>query len=886
VRGEPRIIQVPDTGFASPASWPLIGRETELTRIAAARAEGAPAVAICADAGIGKTHLARHALEQAGHDGAFDAWVHVTHSSTSIPLAAFGGIVPPGTSLENEAGFIAVLVNALREQAAGREIVVGVDDAQLLDVASATFLLHIAEHAVAFVIATIRSGDPCPDAVTALWKDAGALRLDLASLGESDLAELVEDVLGGPLEHDAHQWIAQSSEGNVLYAQQLLAGALESNALVSEDGFWRLARQPTPSNSLRELIAARMGTLGYDERRGLELLALGEPLSLNETADLMGTQTLGELEAHRLAIVESTATGDGAVRIAHPLYGELIAAQMPVSWSRAHRARLAELVAARPDRSPADAVRIAQWLTDAGEPVPADTLLGAAKAANLAGTESGAHYAQRAIEAGAGAEANMVLAAAHTVHGRPVEAETALAIVEGEIEDRTLALEYLRQRTTGLQWGLSRPHQAVELLDRAIAWWPEEDWRQQVEILRLPLVALTEPPGTTAPALEQALKDDALGEQARRWLARALAVDLFWAGRVCEADGMLPEIPKLPLREALDFLDFATYSVVGLASGCDLAGLDREMREAFERATATADPAAAGLAAVTVAAVSYLAGRFLDCRRWLNEAIAQSERQDPFGTRQLARSLQVGVSLAFGDHTTAAFAASRLEDEAAVIGAAQRGVAQWIARGRAWAKLAAAEPSTAQELLLEAAAEFTWAPVYEAEMRYEAMRAGRPARELAPAFRRLRGRCDAPLTSAYTEHATARAEGDAPGMLKAAESFAVLGASRYASEAAAHAAAAFAAEGRQDSARRAAARSRELQPSGQGAGLPQIEGIDDAAIELTPREAQMVELAARGLTNTEIADRLVLSRRTVETHIYRAMRKLGINDRREIPTQS
>jgi DNA-binding NarL/FixJ family response regulator len=72
--------------------------------------------------------------------------------------------------------------------------------------------------------------------------------------------------------------------------------------------------------------------------------------------------------------------------------------------------------------------------------------------------------------------------------------------------------------------------------------------------------------------------------------------------------------------------------------------------------------------------------------------------------------------------------------------------------------------------------------------------------------------------------------------------------------------------------------------SGQGARAPQIDGIDDGASELTPREAQMVELAARGLTNTEIADRLVLSRRTVETHIYRAMRKLGINDRRELPT--
>jgi DNA-binding NarL/FixJ family response regulator len=876
---------VPNTSFAAPASWPLIGRERELTRIAAARAEGAPAVAICAEAGVGKTHLARHALEQAGHTGVFDAWVHVTRSSSSIPLAAFGELVPPGTSLENEAGFIQVLVNVLREQAAGREIVVGVDDAQLLDPASATFLLHIAEHAVAFVIATIRSGEPCPDAVTALWKDAGALRMDLGSLGAHDLAELIEAVLDGPLEHDAHQWIAQSSEGNVLYAQQLLAGALESNALVSEDGFWRLARQPSASNSLRELIAARMGALSDDERRGLELLTLGEPLSLDEAADLIGTQTLGELEAHRLAIVESTAGGKAAVGVAHPLYGELIAAQMPVSWSCAHRARLAELVAARPERSPADAVRIAQWLTDTGEPVPADTLLRAAQAANLAGTESGVHFAQRAIEAGAGAEANMVLAAARTVHGRPAEAETALAEVEGEIEDPALALEYLRQRTTGLQWGLSRPHDAVELLDRASTWWPQDVWHRQVEILRLPFVALTESPGTTAPALEQALKDDGLDEQSRRWLGRALAVDLFWAGRVREAHGMLPEVPQLPLGEALDFLDFATYSILGLACGCDLAGLERDMREAFERATAAADPAAAGLAAVTVAAVNYLAGRFLDCRRWLNEAIAQSERQDPFGTRPLARSLQVGVSLALGDHTTAAVAAGRLEDEAAVIGTAQRGVAQWIARGRAWAKLAAAEPPLAQELLLEAAAELTWAPVYEAELRYEAMRAGRPARELAPALRRLHQRCDAPLTSAYAEHAIARAEGDAPGMLKAAESFAVLGASRYASEAAAHAAAAFAAEGRQDSTRRAATRSRELQPADQGAGLPQIEGIDDAAIELTPREAQMVELAARGLTNTEIADRLVLSRRTVETHIYRAMQKLGINDRREFRAQ-
>jgi DNA-binding NarL/FixJ family response regulator len=54
------------------------------------------------------------------------------------------------------------------------------------------------------------------------------------------------------------------------------------------------------------------------------------------------------------------------------------------------------------------------------------------------------------------------------------------------------------------------------------------------------------------------------------------------------------------------------------------------------------------------------------------------------------------------------------------------------------------------------------------------------------------------------------------------------------------------------------------------------------AITLTAREAQLVELASRGLSNAEIADRLVLSVRTVESHIYRAMHKLGVGDRRRL----
>lgn len=52
--------------------------------------------------------------------------------------------------------------------------------------------------------------------------------------------------------------------------------------------------------------------------------------------------------------------------------------------------------------------------------------------------------------------------------------------------------------------------------------------------------------------------------------------------------------------------------------------------------------------------------------------------------------------------------------------------------------------------------------------------------------------------------------------------------------------------------------------------------------QLTARERQVIELAARGLTAAQIADRLVIGRRTVETHLSRAYSKLGIRSKRDL----
>ncbi len=50
-------------------------------------------------------------------------------------------------------------------------------------------------------------------------------------------------------------------------------------------------------------------------------------------------------------------------------------------------------------------------------------------------------------------------------------------------------------------------------------------------------------------------------------------------------------------------------------------------------------------------------------------------------------------------------------------------------------------------------------------------------------------------------------------------------------------------------------------------------------LPLTVREREIAMLVAAGLSNRDIAERLTLSIRTVESHVYRAYFKLGISDR-------
>ncbi len=209
--------------------------------------------------------LAREVCADAEQAGELTYWAQGTTSSAAIPLGAFAALIPDDVRSDEPLELIRRSTERLRARAGGRAVCAGVDDAHLLDPASAALVLHLATAAGVFVIATVRAGVTAPDAIDSLWKDGGALRIELRPLSDDALEALVDAALDGPVEQSVVRRVVDWSAGNALYARELIVGALEDGRLTFDRGLWRLRRRAV-SPSLAALVTRRMGALDDAER--------------------------------------------------------------------------------------------------------------------------------------------------------------------------------------------------------------------------------------------------------------------------------------------------------------------------------------------------------------------------------------------------------------------------------------------------------------------------------------------------------------------------------------------------------------------------------------------------------------------------------------------
>jgi DNA-binding NarL/FixJ family response regulator len=838
-----------------------------------------------AEAGVGKSRLAREALARAERDGAHTAWAQATRSAASMPLGAFAGVIPADVYSDDRFELLRTATQAMRERAGERQLVIGVDDVQLLDCTSAALVLHLAATTAAFLVVTVRSDEPCEDAIVSLWKDLEAPRLELTCLREADTERVLEAMLGGPAEQGVRSWICETSRGNPLYVRELVLGALGSAALERRNGLWRM-KAPLPiSSSLTEIVSARLVGASDRERETLELLALGEPLQVSELVELVGDDSLAGVEARGLIEIEGSGR-QAEVRLSHPLYGEAVRASLGTVRGNLIRLRLVETVRSRGKLAPDLALRVARWLLDAGERVPTETLLDAARAANLNGDpDLGGQLAQQAIDAGMGFDAALVLARSHAIRNQAEQADEVLAAAESSVETQDAAIAYLVQRTSALHSGLMNVDELSELLCRWQKRWPDDErLRARLAAWRLwvPARQSFEARKHLVSKVSELIRDRALGVGERRRLEAVQLAALYYNGRGREADELARRIRRgPPLQDTTDEAILSAYVCATIDTGEGLDELERWATVTVRDAVALGDRGAAGLASLALAQRRLIEGRFTDADRWLTEAQLHQEQHDPLGLLAITSSLQAWRAAWMRDGAAADAALAR--HRGASRGTDPHGIrGRALQAARAWAAIAHGRTRSGRRMLIDAADEQQQFPLFAGRLLYEAMRAGEPAGDVAPALTELSNRADARMLATKAGHARNLAAHDAPALLEIADRFEGMGALLYGSEAAAHAAQILVDAGRQDSARRAAARSRELFVDGQGRPLPVIDGFEGDAIELTPRESELVELARVGLSNGDIAQRLVLSKRTVESHMYRAMQKLGISDRRRL----
>ncbi|MEV0002200.1 LuxR C-terminal-related transcriptional regulator [Micromonospora sp. NPDC050980] len=871
--------------------WEFVGRADELNRLSSA--VGGPhgsGLFFSGDAGVGKSRLLREgvaALSPERHA----VW-SVAASATTAALP-FGGLVqvlpepqPQGLS---PAGILRWAVNLLQEQAAGRPIVLAVDDAHLLDPPSAALVHLIARSENATVVGTLRNGEQVPLPIRALWTDDLVELVELGPLGRRETTGLLAAILGGPVDAGSSERLFRLSAGNPLLLRELVLAA--DGELTRTYGIWKWTGRLELAPSLTDLIDTRIGQLTPGVRAVVELVAFGEPLGLHLLQQAVEPTDVEVAEERGLiAMVRDDRRLN--VRLAHPLYGEVMRRHCPVSRTRRLQATLADLLEQVGKRRRDDLLRVAVWRLDSGTAQNVALLLDAAtQAFGRYDVPLATRLARAALEAGGGTDAAELLATILMFGDRPEEALRVLDQVAGEIRDDRRRSRWLTVRGMVGYWGLNRESTVEEIAARGDELADPAD-RARVRAfeatMRLHRLDLD-----VAVRLAQEVLDRPAAPMAARELARCTLAHLQAAQGQCRRSATAiarVQAEAACWRSDMPYLQLAMELARGtrLALSGDLAGIDAIVADEFADLAGAGDfRLGTGYLAILQAYAARLRGRG-------DDALKTS-----LGACAVLATSRVYAGLAHAERAQAAALRGDAVHAAEAMAEADRthapGMAvlyPWLEQARGAAQAAAGDLPGATKHLCALADRLREDGLagHELLVLLDLVRLDQAAapvgptctdggrRSVAQRLTELSEQIDGALPPLVARYGRAALDGSPDDLLAVADGFAARELVVYAAEATAMALCRI-REARAGATGPARERLADLLRRCDDISTPALRLLRPA---LSDREWEIAHLAAGGSTSRAIAERLYLSTRTVENHLQRVYSKLGVTRRSEL----
>jgi DNA-binding CsgD family transcriptional regulator len=859
--------------------WPLIGRDDELTLIRGVIRGRAPVV-IAGESGVGKTALARAVVADVAAEGWSTEWAVAYGSATAVPFAALAGMLPPEAIGADRDQLLRATVDALAARRGRGNLLVAVDDAHLLDDASAALIALLATTETCSLLVTIRSREPLPEPVAALARPPG-IRLDLQALSFNEAEMVLERALDGHLDPSSARGVIDMAAGNMLYLRELVVGGLGAEHLVREDGMWRWRGRLVPTPGLRQQVSDRLAHLSAAERRSMEVVAVGEPIDPRVLTTLVATTVLQALDACELVELHESH-GVRAVRTAHPLYGEVIRSELSLLRSGEIGVSLADAYERRGELSDDDAVRVTRWRLEAGDRMAPPLLLQAARRLLALSDPMGAEeIASRAVEFGGSIDAQVVVAQALTRQGRATDAVALLETLDGETDEQRHLIAF---ELSGLHLlYLAEPDKAAAVLAAAEAKVVGPAARHMLMADR---ASLSWARGRLDEALEisDPLRAEGVDERVRvraalisvtvRMLEGEFLTSVAEARNIADAaDRYATEMPW-----ARPQLDLASLFALSMA-GEPRAALT-EARARYERTLTGNDSFARAIYGHLLGFIQLQQGRVRSAVRHLEEAVVLNRESGGFFIRPSLAHLASARAMS-GD-LGGAEASMHALDELTV------GVPVFdqteTARARACVAALGGELRRAQEIALAAAKEAASVSAWTLAMLalHDAARWGAP-RPAAALLVDVAPHVDGKLRPLIAEYMASLASNDADALDAVSRQFEEVGFTLYAAEAAADAGLGYAALSRNAPAAAANRRADRLVGECENAITPALRRRKHSP--LSPREEEVAVLATNGLGDREIAERLHLSVRTVHAHLRNIYTKLGVTSRDQLQRQ-